>query len=385
MRAFGIGFLALAVRVLPAQVALAENVALGKGVSCTSPPGIAWRGLLDGDRTSDQPPGCFATGADNAYPKKITIDLGAVYAIEQIVVYSSENGNTKTVEVWASRDGTTYERMRLPYVFADKTAQRMSAAFPPREARYVKVALLDTYGHGLGGDHVLFLREVEVYGRATKATASTRERPKPKPEAPRAARIFRHYVLRPGADLRLLVLGDDAAAAPQGGLPLVLAGALRGTFDLGTITVAARCEPGYTAEDACTYPVSSADESPDLVVVALGTADALAYNAEAFRSAVAALLERLQTRTVGVIVVVAPPEIPHAEQLGRAAESAGADTTEVAWQLADLTEGTEIAIVDAAAAIRESGLDVEGAYRDNLELTQAGHEAVARAIVRLFR
>lgn len=363
----------------------AGNVALGKSFKCSSEPGIAWLGLLDGDKTSDEPPGCFATGPDAEYPKKIVIDLGAVYEIEQIAVYSSTNGNTRQAELWASRDGVTYDRMREPYTFPDKTAQRMSAKFPPREARYVKIALLDTYGGGLGGDHVLFLREVEVFGRPVAATAATRTRPTISGEPPRLARLFRRYVLKPEAQLRLLVIGDDSARGPEGGLAEALAAKLRERFSLGDVQVTARCEPGYTAQSASSYPVSLADEPPDLVVVALGTADALAFDAAAFRAAMEQLLRKLLDRTDGMIVVVAPPPIPNSPDLPRAQESASADTAEAAWQLASLVQGTEMAIVDAADALRKSGLDVPAAYEDNLSLSHAGHEAVAAAIVDLFR
>jgi lysophospholipase L1-like esterase len=361
-----------------------QNVALGKSFTCTSPGGIAWQGLLDGDRTSDRPPGCFATGPDAAYPKKIVIDLGAVYEIEQIIVYSSENGNTAKVEVWASRDGVSYERMRLPYTFPDKTAQSMSARFPPHEARYVKIALLDTYGGGLGGDNVLYLREVEVMGRAVAATAQTRARPTIDSEPPRSVRIFRHYALRPDADLRLLVIGDDSAVGPDGGLAAALADQLQRRYELGNVQVTAHSEAGYTAQRAAIYPVSLADESPDLVVVALGTADSLAFDPARFRAAMDELLAKLLERTTAMVVVVAPPAIPHSADLAGAEESATADTVDAAWQLVSLAQGRDVAIVDAAAVLEKSGLDVGTVYVDNLKLSSAGHEAVAVAIVDLF-
>ena len=370
---------------LAAQDEDVQNVALGKSSSCSSPGGIAWQGLLDGERESDEPPGCFATGNDADYPKRVVIDLAAVYRIEQIVVYSSANGNTRKVEVWASRDGVTYDRMRLPYSFPDKTAQSMSARFPAREARYVKIALLDTYGGGLGGDNVLFLREVEVLGRPAPITAETRTRPKIDEEPPRSARVFAHYALKPGADLRVLVIGDDAAFGPDGGLVKALVEALRRRFSLGDVDVTDRSEPGYTAERAAIYPVSLADDSPDLVVVSLGTADSLSFDPAGFRAEMQELFTKLLERTTAMVVVVAPPPIPHEADVPAAEGSAGADTAEAAWQLASLVQGTDVAIVDAAAALSKSGLDVEAAYVDNLKLSPTGHRAIADAIAELFR
>jgi lysophospholipase L1-like esterase len=361
-----------------------QNVALGKSFTCSSPGGIAWQGLVDGDRESDGPPGCFATGADAAYPKKIVIDLGAIYQIDQIIVYSSENGNTAKVEVWASKDGVSYERMRLPYTFPDKTAQSMSAKFPPREARYVKVALLDTYGGGLGGDNVLFLREVEVMGRAVAATSESRVRPEVKGTPPRSARVFVHYALRAGADLRLLVIGDDAAVGAEGGLAQALATELRERFSLGNLEVTDRSERGCTTQRAAIYPVSLADESPDLIVVALGTADSLEFDPAKFRADMGELLTKLLERTTAIVVVVVPPKIPHDADLARAKECAGADTADPAWQIVSLVQGTEMGLVDAAAAVHESGLDVDAAYVDNLQLSAAGHKVIARAVVDLL-
>ena len=179
--------LVLAVSASAQETTVSTNVALGKSFTSSSPGGIAWQGLLDGKRTSDSPPGCFATGPDAEYPKKIVIDLGAVYLIDQVIVHNAANGNTKKVDVWASRDGVNYKQLRQPYVFPNRTEQRMSARFPALEARYVKLALWDTYGGGLGGDHILYLREVEVMGREVPATSATRERPEFPDDPPRLA------------------------------------------------------------------------------------------------------------------------------------------------------------------------------------------------------
>lgn len=361
------------------------NVALGKTFTCSSPDGIAWQGLLDGKK-SDSPPGCFATGPDAEYPKKIVIDLGAVYLIDQVIVHSGANGNTKSVDVWASRDGVNYQQLRKPYIFPNKTAQQMSARFPPLEARYVKLAMWDTYGGGLGGDHVLYLREVEVMGKEVPATAQTRQRPEFPREAPRLARVFRRYVLGEGKQIRLLVIGDDMAVGQDGGkgLGVILAERLGERFSLDTIEVDNETRPGLTARGAQGLAVEG-DDAPDLVVVALGAADALAFDPAMFRAAMERLLDKLLADTEALIIVVAPPRIPHSAELGRADECGSADTADPAWQIASLLPGRGIAVVDADKAIDRSGLSVTGAYADNLSLTDAGHEVIASAVVRLLR
>lgn len=376
---------ALALPAAGQDAGASTNVALGKRFTSSSPGGIAWQGLLDGKRTSDSPPGCFATGPDADYPKKIVIDLGAVYQIDQVIVYSGANGNTKSVDVWASRDGVNYQQLRKPYIFPDKTAQQMSARFPPLEARYVKLALWDTYGGGLGGDNVLYLREVEVMGREVAATSQTRERPEFPDDPPRLARVFRRYVLQEGKRIRLLVIGDDMTVAREAGrgLSVHLAERLGDRFALDTIEVDDETRSGFTARSAAALPIGD-DEAPDLVVVALGAADALAFDPATFRAQMDRLLDRLLEKTEALIVVVAPARIPHSAELARAEECGSADTADPAWQIASLLPGKGIAVVDADEAIRDSGLSVTAAYADNLSLTDAGHEVIAAAIVRLL-
>jgi lysophospholipase L1-like esterase len=378
--------LAFGLPALCQDTGVATNVALGKSFTSSSPGGIAWQGLLDGEKSSDSPPGCFATGPDAEYPKKIVIDLGAVYLIEQVIVHSAGNGNTKSVDVWASRDGVNYQQLRKPYVFPDKTSQRMSARFQPQEARYVKLALWDTYGGGLGGDHILYLREVEVMGREVAATSQTRARPELPEDAPRLVRIFRRYVLGEGKPIRLLVIGDDMAIGRgEGkGLSVVLAEKLGERFSLDSIEVDDETKAGLTARSAASLSLEEEDK-PDLVLVALGAADALAFDPATFRAAMGRLLDKLLTRTEALIVVVAPPDIPHSAELGRAEECASADTADPAWQIASLIPGRGIAVVDGNGAIKDSGLPVAEAYADNLSLTDSGHEVIATAVVKLLR
>ncbi len=360
------------------------NVALGKSFACSDPGGLAWRGLLDGVTSSDEPPGCFATGNGGEFPKRIVIDLGALYDISKVIVHSSKNGNTRKVDVWASKDGQNYTQLRMPYTFPPGEATRMSAGFPQQAARYVKVAFWDTHRGGLGGDNVMYVREVEVLGNPKPRAGFARARPEVDGK-PRSARMFAHYALAEGATVNLVVLGDDAVAG-EPGLGAAISQGLKDRFGVGEVNVTDAAERGMKARDASSFQVSIADENaPDLIVVALGTADAMAFDPATYRSSINRLVDRLTDRTHGQIVVVLPPVIPHSAELGRAGECNTADTADTAWQLVSVCEGTDVAVVDAAEAIERSGISQANAYSDNLTLSEAGREVVAAAVVSLFR
>jgi hypothetical protein len=179
------------------------------------------------------------------------------------------------------------------------------------------------------------------------------------------------------------VIGDDLAAPPPGGegLATALAAELRAHFALPNVRVDDRSAPGLTAALASVMPVP-ADTSPDLVVIFLGVADALRFDAADFRAAVARLYAQLLEGTHALVVVVLPPRIPHSAQLDRAAECAGADTSQAAWQLATLA--SDIALVDAEAAIKKSGVPVTAAFADNLSLSDAGRKLIVQAVLALF-
>ena len=167
------------------------------------------------------------------------------------------------------------------------------------------------------------------------------------------------------------------------GLGTVLPDKLRERFSLDAVEVDDQSRAGLTAHDArASLPRGS--DPPDVVVVALGTADALAFDPATFREAMERLLDMLLDRTDALIVVVAPARIPHSNELARADECGSADTADPAWQMASLLTGRGIAVVDADKALDGSGLPVTKTYADNLSLTDSGHEIIASAIVRLL-
>lgn len=140
------------------------NLALSRPytANCGTLPG--WDGLVDGVRNSDEPPECFATDDSHDFPKTIVIDLGAACQLTRVVVHNSANGNTKQVVVSLSADGKTYEKLR-EYIFPAGKYLPLVHSFAPRKARFVRLSFPDTWGKGAGGDNIIYLREVEVYGK----------------------------------------------------------------------------------------------------------------------------------------------------------------------------------------------------------------------------
>jgi len=140
------------------------NLALNRPytANCGILPG--WEGLVDGAKNSDEPPDCFATDDSRDFPKTIVIDLGGLCQLTRIVVHNSANGNTKQVVVSLSADGKTYEKLR-EYIFPSGKYLPLVHSFAPRKARFVRLSFADTWGQGAGGDNIIYLREVEVYGK----------------------------------------------------------------------------------------------------------------------------------------------------------------------------------------------------------------------------
>ncbi|MBC7288340.1 MAG: discoidin domain-containing protein [Armatimonadetes bacterium] len=143
------------------------NLALRRPFTASCPTLPGWDGLVDGVRDSDDPPGCWATDNSPKFPKSVTIDLGSVCEITKVVVHNSINGNTKGIQVAVSSDGRGYGLLR-EYVFPPGKYQPLTHSFAGRAARYVRVTFLDTWGGGLGGDNIIYVREVEVFGKRSQ-------------------------------------------------------------------------------------------------------------------------------------------------------------------------------------------------------------------------
>ena len=344
-----------------------------------------WNGLVDGDKTSDSAPGCFATDNAPGYPKYAVIDLQGECTISKVVVYNSANGNTRTVSLASSPDGSHYKKLRDPdFIFAADGAMALTVNFQPRAARYVRVTFVDTWKQGLGGDDCLFLREAEVYGcRSGKAV-------QPDPfalashQAPfvsnRAVAIFKRYCLDTSGDLRMTVVGDTfVAGCDQDTHWAKLAAA-----DLSKLYPEKRVVLNAVGgnESALAYGLDWAKDhrgvlAPDLIIVSYGTHAALAgAGLDDFRGKYQALISELLDNTNALIVPVTP--LPFVSPETRS--SAGYDAI-----VGQIASAGGLPLLRTAAVLSKIPGDKSLLYLDGTHLSPAGHRAVGDSLADLLR
>lgn len=368
------------------------NLALNKPFTCSAPSQAGWNGLVDGVKSSDQKPGCFATDGSDKMPKTVTIDLGAMCKIEQLNVLNSLNGNTRAISLACSTDGRKWTQLR-EYVFPDRQLQQLSHKFPPTDARYVRITFLDTYGGGFGGDYFMFLREVEVYGvrkqgGATPATTSAASSPAPPLTSSRELKIFARYAFRPGTRLKLAVVGDRTALPPdegEQGMGETLAKLITEAHKDVKVDVLQFWKETLTAEDALKLVPDIVKADPDLCLIALGATDSLNWHAAAFQNAVNELLTQLRRDTQAVLIIVTPPPFAANPEGGLAAETAGKDTAGAASALRGAAALLDIPTVDSETSLHNSGIDEALLYADNMQLSELGQTVIARMIMELLK
>jgi sialate O-acetylesterase len=92
----------------PASSAKVGGIGVGKPFVCNHPiTNGLYGGLTDGS-LSDSNKTAWASSGAMKFPKHVTVDLQGKYDLSEIRVYNSALGGTKTVEVQASADGTTF-------------------------------------------------------------------------------------------------------------------------------------------------------------------------------------------------------------------------------------------------------------------------------------
>jgi hypothetical protein len=344
-----------------------------------------WTGLVDGQKDSDTAPGCFATSNHDSYPKYVVIDLGGDCTISKVVVYNSANGNTRTVSLACSTDGSAYKKLRDPdFIFPDRSTTPLSVAFQPRDAHYVRVTLPDTWQKGLGGDNCLFLREVEVFGYRQTGTTAPDPFAMAEHQAPavtnRALSIFRRYCLESPGSLSIAVVGDlftigydredhwaGIAAEewrkfyPNKAFAIKGIGGTEGSVGFGT----------DWAQD------NRGSLAPDLVIVAYGTQAALAgATVDEFRTKYQALITELVENTRALIIPLTPLPFP----VGSGNSSVGYDA--VVEQIA-LSKG--LPLLRTAAVLAKIPGDKGILYQDKTHLSPTGHRAVGVALADMLR
>jgi sialate O-acetylesterase len=147
----------------PADPTLGKNISRGKPHASSSPNPHGWdSGLTDGlwGNTAGT---CFATDPSPAFPKFVTVDLGASQVIHAVNYGTPDIGSTKTVSISISEDGQAFNEVGRQS-FPPKQATRAMARFSPTKARFIRASFIeqhptqDNFDKNFG-----FLAELEVY------------------------------------------------------------------------------------------------------------------------------------------------------------------------------------------------------------------------------
>lgn len=295
--------------MLLAGVAYAEqNVALHRPYVCSVDVMDGWTGLVDGVIDSDSGPGCFATSNDVRFPKTVTIDLERPCTINRIAVHNSTNGNTRGIAIFCSEDGQQFEKLR-EFIFPQAQALTLNHRFQDRPAQFVRIEFANTWGGGLGGDSVIFVREVEVFGEPTGEGPALLPMPQPTgdPLVPtRELRLFRRWALPGTAPLTIVTFGDSLMVCDEGSWTQAVAERLRAARPEGAqVSLVPVAHAGMTPAAGSGDITEVIDAAPDLVLVSFGT-DLARWEPEQFREGLAAAVGRLLAETDALVVLVGP-------------------------------------------------------------------------------
>ncbi len=372
----------------PSGVAAGENLALHRPYLCSDTLLAGWTGLTDGVTDSDAPPGCFATGGSAQFPKVIMVDLGAVCTISKINLFNSKKGNTRHVSLSISPDAQNFEQLR-EYYFPSDTVQTLAHSFTPRRARYVKIALHDSWGTGEQGPNCLFLREVQVLGDlpggGVSAQGNAREelrlaRQQPPLVSTPAVTIFRRYRATAEGVLRIAVLGDSGAAVTEQDTkpwPEALAGLLEASgAQVELLNVAA---PNQKPEDGVTLLPALAGDAhpPDVLILAYGRDAALAGgDVTAFRRAWQTLAAKVAQTLPALVVVVTPPPLLDPDGKNQ--------PPLLAWAQAEEQLAAQLGLPFVrGGSVLAAAPDPTTCYGPGARLNEAGKALLAQAVQRL--
>ncbi len=371
----------------------ATNIALHRPFHCSVGILEGWTGLVDGEAQSDSAPTCFATANAEKFPKQITIDLGALCKIKQVVVHNSANGNTRKISIECSTDGGTFETLRKAYIFPDRTAMKLSHQFSPRKARYVRLTFYDTWGSGPGGENCIFLREVEVIGWHPDGVRQQPTDPLAQFSGQtmfrggQSVNIFRRYCLNNAeTPLRIAAFGDSFAR-PQAGKDAHWTALLGQAIQRKTgkpMTLQLAASMGFTATD-CEIALAEAEEQFDLILLTVGFDAAISQEDLAtFESNVEAIVDMLHERTDALVIAVAPPPIAHEKTLKNYEIVADVNTRKYAWTMWEIAAEKMVPVVMTGPLLAGSTKGFMELYSDNMGLSEQGHKTLAAGIARIL-
>ena len=372
----------------PGPAGAAENLALRQPYLCSDTILPGWTGLTDGVSDSDAAPGCFCTGGSGQFPKVIVVDLGAVCTISKITLFNSKNGNTKHVSLSVSPDAKEFEQLREYYFPAD-AVQTLAHSFTARQARYVKIALHDSWTNGAQGPNCMFLREVQIFGEmpvgGVSGSGSAREelrlaRQQPPLVSTLAVTIFRRYRAAAEGVLRLAVLGDSGAAVTeQDTKPWPEALAALVEKDGGKVELLNLAAANQKPEDGLNLlPALAGDaHAPDLVILAYGRDAALAgREVTPFRNAWQALADKVAQTLPALVVAVTPP--PLLDPAGKGQPSL------LAWALAEEQIAAQLGLpIVRGGSVLAAAPDPTVCYGPGARLNEAGKAVLAQAVQKL--
>ena len=142
-----------------------QNVALHCKYEASDPNAYQWGvdGLTDGSWESDAAH-CFATGDAAAFPKTVTVDLGAAADIAAVKIGVPEFGSTRHIAVAWSEDKKEFTPLATIEFAQSKRATR-TLVFAPVHARFVRITYLDHWPSQVQyAPTFCFTSECEVYG-----------------------------------------------------------------------------------------------------------------------------------------------------------------------------------------------------------------------------
>ncbi len=383
--------------VAPATEAWATaNLAHDKLYQCTTEILPGWTGLTDGVKDSDQAPACFASDNSAEFPKEIIIDLDSIYKVIKILVYNSLNGNARHIAVSTSLDLADFEKLR-EYYFPPDQVQPLIHSFAPRQARYIKITLYDTWRGGLNGDNCLYLREVEVYGEgpaSPEPSESARDilrlaALQPPLVAPHSVRLFQRYCLQSQPRIVVGILGDSFAVSDHSDETYwvtLLVAQLRDRHDSAQAelrNLAARGQSPHKGVEQLSQLLEP--EAVDILIVAYGTDAALAgVPAARFRREFQYLLTETFNRLPALVVVVTPPPFAYQRNLANYWQVEGKQTIQMAQIIEGVVSLTECALVRTAAVLGRQVDVIPKLYQDNITLSGEAHQALAGALSQLL-
>ncbi|RKF27361.1 discoidin domain-containing protein [Micromonospora globbae] len=151
------------------------NLALGRPVTATSSTQTyVAANAVDGNTAS------YWESANNAFPQSLTVDLGAVRAVDRVVLKlpppAAWQTRTQTLAVLGSTDGSSFGTLKgsAGYTFDPASGNSVTIALPAGDRRFVRLTFTGNTGWPAGQ-----LAEFEVHGDGTPPTTPPPTTPPP--------------------------------------------------------------------------------------------------------------------------------------------------------------------------------------------------------------